>query len=242
MIIVRNAFQPTIYIIDDKSESLKNIDSIIKQHGFISSYETNIQNAMKYLSTHYPTIIVISEKISGITTGSELCLYTKTLDNLKDTVVVMAKFADSNTEEEQDAKKRPHAYILKDKSDLDFISKIKYQYIVRRSTKPNTELTYGDITMNLDSYVVTRKTKDLKLGPTEFKILQCFLENAESTLSREQIMAYVWGHSDSIEPRTIDVHINRLRSVLKLTKDELPIIETIRSVGYCLRHNTPVNA
>ena len=88
--------------------------------------------------------------------------------------------------------------------------------------------------MNLSTFRVNRLGKTIHLGPNEFKILQCFLELPGKTLSREHIMNYVWGPNSSVEPRTIDVHINRLRSALKVKEEELPLIKTIRSAGYAL--------
>jgi two-component system phosphate regulon response regulator PhoB len=88
--------------------------------------------------------------------------------------------------------------------------------------------------MNVNAFKVTRFGKSIHLGPTEFKILQCLLELPGRVLSREHIMNYVWGYNALVEQRTIDVHINRLRSALKDNGDELPLIRTIRSAGYSL--------
>lgn len=233
---VRTAFQPQMLIIDDKNESLKNFEALIKQHGFNTVYEISGGLAMRYLANNSPSIVVISERCVDIT-SNELCYYIRSLDHLKNSVVIIIKFPDSMEKEIGYDQNGPNAYVLKDKDEQDVISKVKYHYMVNRSSESSRILRYGDIEMNLNAYTVTRKNKYIRLGPTEFKILQCFLEHSKNTLSREYIMNYVWGQNASIEPRTIDVHINRLRTALKLSNNELPLIETIRSVGYCLRRN-----
>ncbi|MBN8828471.1 MAG: winged helix-turn-helix domain-containing protein [Sphingobacteriia bacterium] len=234
--ILRTGFHPLMLIVDDKSNSLTSLESNIKLHGFNAHYESNAQNAMKFINTSLPNIVVISEKINEIS-AMELCYYVRSIDNSHNMIVMIIKYPGSMEKEISREQNGPDAYIVLDKDENDLIAKIKYNYALNRSLESNKALKYGDIEMNLSSYTVTRQGKYIKLGPTEFKILQCFLEYPKNILSREFLMSYVWGKVDSIEPRTIDVHINRLRNALKLFKDELPIIETIRSLGYCLRRN-----
>jgi two-component system phosphate regulon response regulator PhoB len=88
--------------------------------------------------------------------------------------------------------------------------------------------------MDLSTYRVYRNTKQVHLGPTEFKILQLFVQQSKKIYSRRQIIDYAWGTEKDIAHRTIDVHINRIRTLMKLKKDQYPLIKTIRSAGYCL--------
>src|SRR5690606_8283996 len=97
----------------------------------------------------------------------------------------------------------------------EIVARIKALYTKFRPALVSLMLTFEDVTMNLATYEVRRSKKLIRLGPTEFKILQCLMEFPQKTLSREYIMEYVWGSSPKIEPRTIDVHINRLRNALK---------------------------
>ncbi len=108
--------------------------------------------------------------------------------------------------------------------------------LLRRS-KPIFEdkiIKYKDLSMDLATFKVTRGSKHIHLGPTEFKILQLLVQSPKIIFTRTQIVDYVWGIDEVVEPRTVDVHINRLRSLIKLNNNELPFIKTIRSAGYCL--------
>ena len=116
----------------------------------------------------------------------------------------------------------------------ELVSKIKVLASQHVPSNNNKIINYHDIEMNVSNFRVTRLGRVIHLGPNEFKIFQCFLELPGRVLSREHIMNYVWGHNSKIEPRTIDVHINRLRAALKNNDDELPLIKTIRSAGYSL--------
>jgi two-component system phosphate regulon response regulator PhoB len=95
-------------------------------------------------------------------------------------------------------------------------------------------IRYKDVSMDLATYTVVRGSKRIHLGPTEFKILQLFIKSPNSIFSRRQIIDQVWGLGKDIEQRTVDVHVNRLRTMLKKDKRDLPMIKTVRSSGYCL--------
>lgn len=95
-------------------------------------------------------------------------------------------------------------------------------------------LKYKDVSIDLGSYKVFRQDKEVQVGPTEFKILNLLMQDPKRIFSREEILDYAWGVGCSnIDPRTVDVHMNRLRSSLKKISDR-PVIHTVRSSGYCL--------
>ncbi len=82
------------------------------------------------------------------------------------------------------------------------------------------------------AYKVKRGARELRLGPTEFKLLRYFMERAGRVLTREQLLDGVWGQNVYVEDRTVDVHIRRLRKALN-EKGEPDLIRTVRAVGYC---------
>jgi len=106
-----------------------------------------------------------------------------------------------------------------------------------RKSKPVFQdkiLKYKDLSMDLATYKVFRSNKHIHLGPTEFKILQLLVQSPKVIFSRQQIVDYVWGADQVVETRTVDVHVNRLRSLIKIKNDEIPFIKTVRASGYCL--------
>ena len=83
------------------------------------------------------------------------------------------------------------------------------------------------------SHKVRRAGTAVPLGPTEFRLLRHFLEHPGRVFSRERLLDGVWGRDAEIEPRTVDVHIRRLRKAIN--GDGLPdVIRTVRSAGYAL--------
>jgi two-component system phosphate regulon response regulator PhoB len=107
---------------------------------------------------------------------------------------------------------------------------------VLRRAKPSSAhdmLTYGDLSMDLASHRVIRGGRSVHLGPTEFRLLRFLLERPGRVYSREQLLDAVWGRDIYVEPRTVDVHIRRLRKAIN-GEGEIDLIRTVRSAGYAL--------
>ena len=87
--------------------------------------------------------------------------------------------------------------------------------------------------MDQDTHRVTRVGRPLHLGPTEYRLLEFFMQNPGRVFSREQLLDAVWGRDIHVEPRTVDVHIRRLRKAVN-GEGQPDVIRTVRSAGYAL--------
>jgi two-component system phosphate regulon response regulator PhoB len=94
-------------------------------------------------------------------------------------------------------------------------------------------LTYGDIELDREKRRVARSGRPIDLGPTEYRLLEFFLEHPGRVFSREQLLDSVWGRDIYIDERTVDVHIGRLRKLLNPGGEQDPI-RTVRGAGYAL--------
>ena len=95
-------------------------------------------------------------------------------------------------------------------------------------------ITVGDIEIDRVAHRVSRNGADIHLGPTEFRLLDYFMQHPGRVFSREQLLDTVWGSDVYVEARTVDVHVGRLRKALRQEGGEDPI-RTVRSAGYALR-------
>lgn len=91
----------------------------------------------------------------------------------------------------------------------------------------------GDISIDRAAHRVVRNEVEVHLGPTEFRLLDYFIQHPGRVFSREQLLDAVWGSDVYVETRTVDVHIGRLRKALSKGGGEDPI-RTVRSAGYSL--------
>ena len=95
------------------------------------------------------------------------------------------------------------------------------------------KLTYLDIELDSETHRVFRNGVEVKLGPTEYRLLSFFMERPGRVRTREQLLDHVWGRDIYVESRTVDVHIGRLRKAL-IKNGGLDPIRTVRSAGYSL--------
>ena len=124
-------------------------------------------------------------------------------------------------------------YVSKPFSPSELVARVG---ALLRRTQPlanNEILTYADIEMDLGKHRARRGQRSLQLGPTEYRLLRHFLGNPQRVYTREQLLDSVWGADISVEPRTVDVHIRRLRKELN-GPDDVDLIRTVRSAGYAL--------
>ncbi|MEJ2026584.1 MAG: winged helix-turn-helix domain-containing protein, partial [Limibacillus sp.] len=96
-------------------------------------------------------------------------------------------------------------------------------------------LEFEDLSMDLAAHRVKRGRRTVHLGPTEYRLLRHLLQHPGRVFSREQLLDAVWGHDVYVEPRTVDVHIRRLRKALNDNEDA-DLIRTVRAAGYALDH------
>ena len=94
-------------------------------------------------------------------------------------------------------------------------------------------LAYGDIALDAETHRVTRADAEVKIGPTEFRLLATFMEKPGRVWSREALLDRVWGRDVYVDTRTVDVHVGRLRKALSQAGGDDPL-RTVRGAGYAL--------
>ncbi|MEM6898019.1 MAG: winged helix-turn-helix domain-containing protein, partial [Pseudomonadota bacterium] len=124
-------------------------------------------------------------------------------------------------------------YVTKPYSVLELMARVKSQLRRARPGAVGGRLHYEDITLDTENHRVKRGGEDIKLGPTEFRLLTTFMEKPGRVWSREQLLDRVWGRDIYVDTRTVDVHIGRLRKALCKHGGEDPL-RTVRGAGYAL--------
>ena len=124
-------------------------------------------------------------------------------------------------------------YVVKPFSPSELIARMRA--VMRRAQPSSAEevLRFSDVAMDLVAHRVTRDGRPIHLGPTEFRLLRFLMQHPGRVFSREQLLDQVWGHDVYVEPRTVDVHIRRLRKALN-EHSQADIVRTVRSAGYSL--------
>lgn len=127
-------------------------------------------------------------------------------------------------------------YVTKPFSTVELMARVR---AVLRRIRPGLKddrIKVGDIEVDRVAHRVTRNGEDIHLGPTEFRLLDYFMQHPGRVFSREQLLDTVWGSDVYVEARTVDVHVGRLRKALRQAGGDDPI-RTVRSAGYALRED-----
>lgn len=228
---------PTILIIDNDLVSRTASSNALERNGFIVMTKSNPDEALKFLETcsenSKPHLIIINSALEGLS-GIELCTIIKTKKPFSQVPVIMISEKESTIVQLQGLENSFDDYIIAPFTNNDLISSVKSILGKSKPVLRKKVLSFGNLKMDLMSYRVTKNNREVHLGPTEFKILQCFIEEPHRIFSRQDLMDYVWDKRENVELRTVDVHINRLRSALSEPGQHAHSIKTVRSAGYCL--------
>ena len=122
-------------------------------------------------------------------------------------------------------------YIVKPFETVELLARI--EVVLRRKHKSNNTIHYGDITMNIDEHTVKKGDDYVSLTPKEFDILAFFLQTQDIALTRERLLATVWGYEFMGETRTVDIHVQQIRKKMGLHNK----LVTIPKLGYRLERN-----
>jgi two-component system phosphate regulon response regulator PhoB len=124
-------------------------------------------------------------------------------------------------------------YVVKPFSITELLARI-WALLRRARAHPERRcLQLGEIVIDLAAFRVTRNGRNIQLGPTEYRLLKFLMEHPNYTLSRDEIIDEIWGAGAAVDPRTVDVHVRRLRDAIT-HEGEPDVIRTVRTAGYAL--------
>ena len=185
-------------------------------------------------------LIVLDWMLPGLS-GIELCRRLRRRDALRSVPILMLTARGEEGDRVRGLSTGADDYVVKPFSVLELVARVKA--LLRRAA-PNRiadSLRAGDIVLNRTAHRVTRREREVRLGPTEFKLLAFFMENTGRVLSRQQLLDGVWGRDAFIDGRTVDVHVGRLRKALIRGSDADPI-RTVRGAGYAFEGQSAAGA
>src|SRR6185503_1542307 len=185
-------------------------------------------------------LIVLDWMLPGLS-GIELCRRLRRHDELRTVPILMLTARGEEGDRVRGLSTGADDYVVKPFSVLELVARVKA--LLRRAA-PNSiadSLRAGDIVLDRVAHRVTRREREVRLGPTEFKLLVFFMENPGRVLTRQQLLDGVWGRDAFIDGRTVDVHVGRLRKALIRGSDSDPI-RTVRGAGYAFEGHQSARA
>ena len=219
----------SILIVEDEPEIRELLNFSLVRAGFDVAEAASGEMALQHLDNKLPDILNVDWMLPGMS-GVELAKRLRR-DELTNKLPLLMLTARS---EETDLLKSFESgiddYMSKPFSPRELVARIKA--LLRRTGVPEDDTVESSgIRIDLVSHRVTIAGTDINIGPTEYRLLELLMRNPDRVFERDQLLDRVWGRSTYIETRTVDVHILRLRKVLKpFGLDNT--VQTVRSVGY----------
>jgi len=227
-----NLAKPTVLVVEDEAPLLTLLRYNLEKQGFRVEEAADGQEALLRVAEAKPDLVLLDWMLPAMS-GLEVCRQLRRRPATRDLPIIML----TARTEEQDAVRALDTgaddHIAKPFAMDALLARIRA--LLRRSgaVPVKGRLTWQDIVMDQDAHRVTRAGKALHLGPTEYRLLEFFLQHPGRVFTREQLLDAVWGRDIHVEPRTVDVHIRRLRKAVNGETD-VDVIRTVRSAGYAL--------
>ena len=227
--------QPNILIVEDEAALVELLTYNLQKAGFRTAVARDGDEAMLAVEETRPDLVLLDWMLPYVS-GIEICRRLRRDTDTRDLPIILLTARSEEDDRVRGLEAGADDYVVKPFSPSELIARVR---AVMRRTRPAFDkdvLTYSDIIMDTATHRVTRSDMPVELGPTEYRLLRFLLEHPGRVFSRELLLDSVWGQDAYIEPRTVDVHIRRLRKAMNLP-GLADIIRTVRSAGYALDTN-----
>ncbi len=221
-----------ILIIEDEKPISELIGFHLEKQNYQIKFSYDGESAIQEIEHWLPDLILLDWMLPNIS-GIEVLKRIKRKDNLKKIPIIMLTAKGQEDDKIRGFELGVEDYVTKPFLPSEILARIKSLLKRTKAREENDSLKFHDININLTNRRVSRGERKLNLGPTEFNLLKFFIENKGRVYSRQQLLDNVWLNDAYVEPRTVDVHIRRLRKELNLT-GEKDFIRTVRSAGYSI--------
>jgi two-component system phosphate regulon response regulator PhoB len=221
-----------ILIVEDEEPLTMLLRYNLEAQGYNVETASRGDEAEIKLSENVPDLVVLDWMLPGIS-GIELCRRLRARPATARLPVIMLTARGEESERVRGLGTGADDYIVKPFSLPELIARIAA--LLRRASPERVAavLSAGDIELNREKRRVFRAGREVALGPTEFRLLEFFMQSPGRVFTREQLLDGVWGRDVYIDERTVDVHVGRLRKALNRGYASDPI-RTVRGSGYAL--------
>ncbi|MEN8656929.1 phosphate regulon transcriptional regulator PhoB [Marivita sp.] len=227
-----NTVQPTVLVVEDEPAQREVLGYNLEAEGFRVAKAENGEEALILVDEEQPDIIVLDWMLPNVS-GIEVCRQLKTRSDTRNVPIIMLSARSEEVDRVRGLETGADDYVIKPYSVVELMARVRAQLRRTRPAAAGLRLEYEDIVLDSETHRVLRDGAEVKLGPTEFRLLSTLMEKPGRVWSREQLLDRVWGRDIYVDTRTVDVHIGRLRKSLTGAGGGDPL-RTVRGAGYSL--------
>lgn len=223
---------PYVLVVEDEVALADLLRYNLEKEGYRVSVARDGEEALVIAAEETPDLVVLDWMLPKAP-GVEVCRRLRSRQDTRNTPIVMLTARVEESDRIRGLDTGADDYITKPFSMSELLARLR---AVMRRIRPGLaedKMICGDIVMDRAQHRVKRQGREVRLGPTEFRILDHLMQHPGRVFSREQLLDAVWGSDVYVEARTVDVHIGRLRKALMEGETADPI-RTVRSAGYAI--------
>ena len=222
-----------VLVVDDEADLVELVSYNLKKEGFSVDSASDGEEALLKIRKKKYDLLILDLMLPGLQ-GMELCRILRNDPKTAVLPIIMLTAKGEEVDKVLGLEMGADDYMTKPFSPRELVARVKA--VLRRTPgeRPSGEgiLKIGGIEIDREKYIVSIKGKPVKLSATEFKLLLYLVERKGKVFSREQLLDAVWSDEAFVEPRTVDVHVRRLRSQIEDDPANPRYIKTLRGIGY----------
>ncbi|MGB3500708.1 MAG: phosphate regulon transcriptional regulator PhoB [Mesorhizobium sp.] len=224
---------PKIMVVEDEEPLGVLLRYNLEAEGYQVEVITRGDEAELRLQENVPDLLVLDWMVPAVS-GIELCRRLRMRPETERLPIIMLTARGEESDRVRGLSTGADDYLVKPFSTPEFMARVR---ALLRRAKPevlSSVLKVGDIVLDRESHRVYRRKNEIRLGPTEFRLLEFLMRHPGRVYSRGQLLDNVWGDTNYIDERTVDVHVGRLRKAVNSGR-QADVIRTIRGAGYAIQ-------
>ena len=227
-----SAARPLVLVVEDEAALATMLRYNLEKQGFRVDEAGDGQEALTRISEAPPDLVLLDWMLP-VMSGIEVCRQIRRRSDTRDLPVIMVTARSDDQDAVRGLNTGADDYITKPFNMEALLARMRA--LLRRAggVPAKGTLSFHDVTLDQAAHRVHRNGRPVHLGPTEYRLLEFFLQHPRRVFSREEVLDAVWGPDIHVEPRTVDVHIRRLRKSIN-GEGELDLVRTVRAAGYAL--------
>lgn len=220
--------RPKVLIVDDEPHIVEFLRMGFDYEGFDVSVATTGTEALSVATAQHPDIIILDvmlPRLSGLDVA-------RRLRRTEDVAIIMLTAREAVDDRVAGLDTGADDYVTKPFAFKELMARVR-AVLRRRGKSLERVLAFQDVTLDRETRVVTRAGRTIELTPREFELLELFLMHPRQVLTRDVILAHIWGYDYEGDDNVIEVFVRHLREKL----DDIPprLLQTVRGIGYALR-------
>ncbi|MBM5787553.1 MAG: phosphate regulon transcriptional regulator PhoB [Candidatus Fonsibacter sp.] len=221
-----------IFIVEDEKPIITLLQYNLEKEGYKVNFSETGEEGIQSIKKNVPDLVILDWMLPDFS-GIEVCKQIKKINKLKNIPVLMLTAKSEEEDKVRGFESGVDDYVTKPFSYKEILLRVKSLLKRTKPTLVEDISIFHDLKVDRITKRIFRGDKEIKVGPTEFRLLDFLIKSPKRVYSREQLLNNIWGNEINVEARTVDVHIRRLRKAINI--EGLPeLIRTVRSSGYSL--------